>query len=138
MDLATVALVSRHFAQAVDFGAPGRVRTLHFVDSENRVFGIVGVEMFVQRHDDGCDFFAAVVAGGCAHFFVLMVGSAALDFVAARHAFAYCSDSVEAEAQHEKRREYDAHGHYCHAETVLVNFCKHLDTAVAGFDDVGA
>ena len=58
--MAHVAL--RHFAQAVDFGTPGRVSALDFVDSKDSVFAVVSVEVLAERHDDSGDFLAGVVA----------------------------------------------------------------------------
>lgn len=126
-----------HFAEAVDLGAPGRVGAFHLIDGEDGVLGVMSVEVLVESHDDGGDFFAGVVLDFCA------VGSACgsavgADLVHLRYGAADLADAVEAQAEQEQGRENDAHGHDGHAEAVAVKFGEVLDFVVGILDDVGA
>lgn len=120
----------RILAHIVDFGAPGRIRLLDLVDGEDGILGVVSIQMLIERHSDGGDFLAGVmlrmfVTGNSGRSDALSV-----HLVGTVNLFADFADEHEAEAEHEKRAEYYAHGYCSHNEAVGVLLLECLDFIV--------
>ena len=122
----------------VDMRVPGRVSAAHLVDGKHGRFAVVGVEMLVERQGDCGDLLAGVPFGAVGRMHVDRIDTLCFQLLAARTGCVHTIDDVEADAEHQKRREHDEHGGYCHTKTVCVDFVKLIDFVVCIFNSVVA